>query len=262
MLAKQSDVHWEAFGQQDPYFGVLVCDEYKSDNLTDQSKAEFFASGAEYVDNMFRTIEKHIDSDFTPHSALDFGCGVGRLTIPMAERCQRATGVDISESMLQEAARNCQAKQLQNVSLQKSDDRLTAASGPFDLVHSFIVLQHIRARRGTKIIQQMFDRLSPGGVGVLHVTYDKDSASKKLLGFLKSRVPLARNLINVVRGRKWSYPAMQMNDYNLNRLFSFFQAHGVQSIHTEFTDHGGYRGVVMYFKKPLCEQADELMRVA
>jgi hypothetical protein len=44
-------------------------------------------------------------------------------------------------------------------------------------------------------------------------------------------------------------PAMQMNDYNLNRLCHFLQKTGVRGMHTEFTDHGGHFGMVLFFQK-------------
>ncbi|MEZ0334809.1 MAG: methyltransferase domain-containing protein [Gemmatimonadales bacterium] len=41
---------------------------------------------------------------FRRNIALDFGCGVWRLTRPLSERFQHVIGVDISSSMLDEAA--------------------------------------------------------------------------------------------------------------------------------------------------------------
>lgn len=39
------------------------------------------------------------------------------------------------------------------------------------------------------------------------------------------KIPLAHNLLNVVRGREWSYPHMQMNVYSLNRLALILREH-------------------------------------
>jgi hypothetical protein len=36
----------------------------------------------------------------------------------------------------------------------------------------------------------------------------------------------------------------------LNRLFSMLQRARIADLHVEFTDHGGYLGTVLYFRKP------------
>ena len=55
------------------------------------------------------------EPDFERRAALDYGCGVGRLTLPLAERCEHVYGVDVSPSMLREAARNAARMGLPNV---------------------------------------------------------------------------------------------------------------------------------------------------
>ena len=56
--------------------------------------------------------------------------------------------MDVSPSMLAEARRNCEAHGVANVSLVPVRRQLSGAEGEFDLVHSYIVLQHIEIRRG------------------------------------------------------------------------------------------------------------------
>ena len=60
-------------------------------------------------------------------------------------RAERVVGVDVSPSMLAEARRNCDARGARNVELLAAD-RLGTLAPEFDLVHSFIVLQHIPPR--------------------------------------------------------------------------------------------------------------------
>ncbi len=97
---------WEYFGETNPYFAVLTHDKFKSANIDAAALKDFFASGEEYVERAWQEIEDNFQTDFTPRRAIDFGCGVGRITLPIAKRCETAVGVDISENMLQEARRN------------------------------------------------------------------------------------------------------------------------------------------------------------
>src|SRR5580700_9118948 len=95
-----TDRAWEYFGRENPYFGVLTRDRYSRERLDGDGRAAFFASGEEYVAEMFDTTQKELRPDFQPIRALDFGCGVGRLALPLARRCQEVVGVDVSDSML------------------------------------------------------------------------------------------------------------------------------------------------------------------
>jgi hypothetical protein len=40
-----------------------------------------------------------------------------------------------------------------------------------------------------------------------------------------------------------------MNPYNVNALLFTMQTAGVRSFYTDFTDHGGELGVLLYFQK-------------
>ena len=105
-----TDAVWEWFGKNQPYSAVLVEAKYKNEQLNDEARKDFFSTGKAYVDFVLRTISEHFDTNFTRKRALDFGCGVGRLTIPLSAACQRVVGVDASPSMLEEAKKNADAK--------------------------------------------------------------------------------------------------------------------------------------------------------
>ncbi len=40
---------WEAYGRQEPYFGVLTRERFLRRNLDEAARAEFFASGERHV---------------------------------------------------------------------------------------------------------------------------------------------------------------------------------------------------------------------
>lgn len=250
MFNSTSDREWEKFGENDPYFGVLTDDRFRKSNLTDDNKEKFFESGSKYIDAVLETIRQHIDRTFTIKRALDFGCGVGRLVIPLASVAQEVTGIDVSDSMLNEAKKNCEARLIRNVVLVKSDDNLSSLNGKYDFIHSYIVFQHIPVRRGERIFENLIAHLASDGVCVVHFTYAKDSRRKGFVPFLNRYVPLYRNLVNLIKGRKFFAPHMQMNNYDLNHLFLTIQRANCPDFYTTFTDHAGAFGIVVYFKKP------------
>jgi cyclopropane fatty-acyl-phospholipid synthase-like methyltransferase len=250
MFISDTDKEWEKFGRDDPYFGVITDDKFHKLNLTNENKDEFFKSGSNYIDDVLKKIRQHIDQTFTIKKALDFGCGVGRLVIPLANVAQEVTGVDVSDSMLNEAKKNCDARSIKNVVLVKSDDRLSRLNGKYDFIHSFIVFQHIPVARGERIFENLIAHLEDDGVCVVHFTYAKEHAIRKLVAFVKKYIPFSNNFINLIMGRKIFAPQLQMNAYNVNRLLFTIQKANVVDYYNTFTNHGGVLGIVLYFKKP------------
>lgn len=250
MLGGSSDSAWEKYGEIDPYFGVCVDEKYRNASLGEDAYAEFFKSGEDYIDVILETVRRHVQEGFQPTQAMDFGCGVGRLVLPLARVCERVVGVDISDSMLREARKNCDERSLANVELVRSDDRLLNVAGTFDFIHSVIVFQHIPPERGIMILRAMIDRLAENGVAALHFTYARRaSLARRAVHAMRKKVPLVNGLVNVVQGRPLRYPLMQMNNYSLNRIFAVLQETGCQHSYLRFTDHGGHLGVVLFFQK-------------
>lgn len=249
-MLNNTDKAWKKYGELDPYFGVLSSEQYHIHNLNDDSYIEFFQSGINYFQSIILKVQKHLDTNFKPRYALDFGCGVGRILIPLAKSSIHVVGLDVSESMLAEARKNCQLNSLQNVELIKSDDSLSAiAERKFNFIHSFIVFQHISPKRGEKIMAKMIGHLESHGVGVLHFTYYREASIwQKILEWIKQYIPFAHNLINLIKGKAFNYPLMQMYRYNLNTLFFILQKSNIHNVYVEMSDHGGYMGVILYFQ--------------
>jgi 2-polyprenyl-3-methyl-5-hydroxy-6-metoxy-1,4-benzoquinol methylase len=247
MEMHHTDKAWEKWGATAPYYGVLTSDEYRGAHLNDRSKARFFETGRQHFDHVLDTIGKYVTPEFRPSRALDFGCGTGRVLIPIAHMCEEALGVDVSESMLLECAANCEASGLKNVALRQSGDLRSALTGQYDLIHSFIVFQHIRRSRGERLVQILLKHLSNKGVAVLQFVYQWDaSLLQRLAYFLRHYAPLAHPVMNLLRHRYACEPKMEMNVYNMNRVLGIMNYNGVQNVHFEFVRHGAHHGVVLY----------------
>jgi SAM-dependent methyltransferase len=253
MVTGNSDVEWERYGKQFPYFGVLTEDKYRTGELSESLLEEFFQTGEEDIRSLLKSVRQHLDMNFKPTRALDFGCGVGRLTIPLAKTGTYVVGVDISDSMLKEARNNCLRNDVvAKVDLVKSDERLTKVLGTFDFMISHIVFQHIPPRRGNYILREMIDRLDTDGVGVLHFTFFRRGSIiriRYIVQWTRKYVPFANNLANLIQKKPFATPLMQWNNYNLNYIFSTLQEKGCSDCYIRFTDHGGHLGVLIFFQK-------------
>ncbi|HRJ96988.1 MAG TPA: class I SAM-dependent methyltransferase [Fimbriimonadaceae bacterium] len=262
-MSRDTDSDWEIWGENDPYFGVCTMDQFRLGRMTNESRAEFFRTGEGDVRRWIDYCRRHIDPDFEPKRALDFGCGVGRLLIATARIAEEVTGIDVSESMLEEARKNCEEFSLNNVTLLKSDDRLSLLKGEFDFVYSHIVIQHIPPERGTVIIERLVDHLASGGIGYLQMTYAHEECRETLgvpppsmrHGFKEQPklIKGAKRLVKKLIGRpdlSLREPPMQMNVYNLNQVMYILQQKGVTDLHVTFTNHSGIFGAALYFRRP------------
>ena len=174
-MARDTDRDWQKVAVDDPYWGVLSAEDFRSERLTDEARAQFFRSGEQYVTHLLALVGRHFDPAFKPRRVLDFGCGVGRLAIPFARRAtEEAVGVDIAPAMLELCRRNAADAGVANLKTVQADEGLSAVEGRFSLVNSYIVLQHIEPSRGITLIQRLLDLVEPGGYASLQLTYGKD----------------------------------------------------------------------------------------
>src|SRR5690606_30137204 len=102
--AMDTDNEWEEWNKTDPYFSVLTNPKFRRQVLTEEAREEFFNSGREDINKVMAICRQHLDPAFTPRRALDFGCGVGRLVVPLSRLAAQVVGLDVSQSMLAEAS--------------------------------------------------------------------------------------------------------------------------------------------------------------
>lgn len=233
-----TDQAWERFGREDPYFGVLAEEKFALGRI-DSNRDEFFATGRRSVTAILERIEAQFGS--VPRGrALDHGCGVGRLTLPLAEQFSEVVGLDVSSSMLAEARSNAERHGARNIHFDLADDRLSKAPGAFDLVNSYMVLQHVPVRRGLSILDRLLGKARPGGAFQIHVSVRTDRLRARALWWASHHIPGVKIWQNVCAGRRWNAPAMQMNNYPLGRIAVLLAAHGISEFlvttekHAEF----------------------------
>lgn len=251
MIRDNSDTSWENWGKENPYYAVLTDDRFRDENLNDERKAEFLETGRLHVNRVVAMAETRCGAVASRKSALDFGCGVGRLVLPLAGIFEHVVGVDVSTGMLKAAEQNCKERGVHNVEFKHSDDELTQVEGKFDLIHSYLVFQHIPVRRGEKIVTHLVDRLTDEGVLAIHLPFVwKDSAVHKAIQFLRKNFLPFAGLVNIARGKRWSEPFIQMNMYDMNHILRLLSEHGIKDVFLEVVDAGGFVSALVIAKKP------------
>jgi SAM-dependent methyltransferase len=155
--------NWNGLAQEDAFRAVLT-----SDGHVPWDAETFFRTGIEEIGALMARLKA---LGIAPGSAraLDFGCGLGRLTQALARHFDRVEGVDISENMLRQARTLNPFGDRLVFHVNTRDDLGLFADGAFDLVYSNITLQHMQPQYSQKYIQEFFRIVRPGGVVVFQL---------------------------------------------------------------------------------------------
>ncbi|MEA2344181.1 MAG: hypothetical protein QOF63_2350 [Thermoanaerobaculia bacterium] len=218
---------WNTLGETQPFFAVLTEDRFLRERMSDADREAFFASGEADITRIFDLI------DFAPKSALDFGCGVGRLTRALAKRVDRVAGVDAAESMLRIARENVPDATFSS----------TIPNERFDFIVSLIVFQHIPVKRGEALLDELLGHLD--GVAALHFTFRRPgSFLRRIARRIRARVSIVHRIAQRIR-RERRMPYMQMNEYDVDRVLAIMRRHGCGEPRLVPTNHGGIEGAIV-----------------
>jgi SAM-dependent methyltransferase len=151
--------NWTALGEDDPLWVVLT-DPAKQGNRWKEE--EFFATGQTEIAAMFERLRA---LDVVPGSgrALDFGCGVGRLTQALATRFDHVDGVDISASMLRHAETYNRFSGRVTYHLNVQPDLRAFPTAQYDFICTMIALQHTPPGFQRGYLADFLRLLKPGG---------------------------------------------------------------------------------------------------
>jgi SAM-dependent methyltransferase len=231
-----TDKEWEEWGEKDPYYAVLSIRRYRADSIG-KFRDEFFRTGEEYVAKTLSLLEARY-GQIGKGRCLDLGCGVGRVTLPLARQFAEVVGLDVSNSMLAEAQRNLRFFGVTNTTLGRSDDLLSfAAERKFDFVHSYITLQHVPVARGYRIFAAMLDLLNSDGAFFAQFCIGLRMPMLSVIAYnLKRALPAAKYPLNVLKGKPWNDPSMQMNVYDLHRLLEIVRSRKFMDVSVHFEE--------------------------
>lgn len=242
---------WQKWKRDDLYYAVLTNKKFEKKNLTSKNKNEFFKSGEDEIENAFKIINKHFGHIDFFNSSLDFGCGVGRLSIPLSKFSKKLDCVDVSDIMLDELESNFNRQTKNNFckkSFIKNSGKLNFLNNFYDLIYSHIVFQHISEESGMMTFEYLLNHLKKDGFMIVHFLYKNNDRFSYLKESLLFKV--CKNFfyffLNIFLNLE---PIIEMNSYNLNKIFYIIQKNKFNIFHVEFTNHENKLGTIIYIKK-------------
>jgi ubiquinone/menaquinone biosynthesis C-methylase UbiE len=166
MQISQQERDWNELAELDPYWAILTRPGMR---FGAWDSDEFFATGEVEIDEVMRKAGQ-LGHPEARERALDFGCGLGRLTRPLAGRFDECVGVDISEGMVRGARELNADVPGASFLVNAADDLRIFDDASFDFVYSVIVLQHVPDRGAIESYVAEFCRvLRPGGLAIFQL---------------------------------------------------------------------------------------------
>lgn len=227
MHLRELQRNWDAFGTSDPMWAILT-DPAKSGNRWNTE--EFFATGVSEIAEVMGWVEA-IHPLPSKRRALDFGCGVGRLTQPLAAYFEEAVGVDLAPSMIRRAEQyNRQGARCRYVLNERADLR-GFEDGTFDFIYSGLTLQHMAPKYARAYLAEFTRILAPDGLLVFRLPSEPAHNGLRFwIRRLAAEVLYVRIYHRIFRRGK---PLMQMYGIKREQVLQLLEQRGCEALVVE-----------------------------
>jgi SAM-dependent methyltransferase len=229
---------WEELARREPYFPVLTNEGVREDAFLETGEAD--------ISLLLSAIASILGREIRPACALDFGCGAGRLTLPLARRSTQVVACDVAPTILEHARRNADEAGLRNVTFIETAELAGLPDGQFDFVCSLLVFEHIRPAEGYELIRTLLRLLGPGGVAALQLTFEPPGGGAQRLARMLRRSRFThRAVLHDIRLPSY----MQVNAYDERVVYRDVAGVGASMIGRFATQRGNAAGTVLVIRK-------------
>jgi ubiquinone/menaquinone biosynthesis C-methylase UbiE len=236
--------HWEGLAQADPLWAICV-DSLKRGKKWDRD--EFFETGRTEVGRVMahlRSLGLYPDASA---AALDFGCGVGRLTRALARYFAECWGVDISPTMIG-LAQDFNDDRRCHFCLNETNDLKMFADERFGFIYSSIVLQHIPKRLVERYLVEFIRLLKPGGILVFQVP-EKEKAA--VVSRLRNKIAFRRRITRLLGEKTVDAFHMEMHCIGEEVIRRLLRREPVAIVDVRLTNSstGGFNGNLEFLER-------------
>jgi ubiquinone/menaquinone biosynthesis C-methylase UbiE len=225
---KELQRNWEGLAQTDPLWAICTDSAKRNNQWT---REEFFATGRREIEAVFAYAARTGISIDRTLPALDFGCGVGRLTRALAKYFPECCGVDISGTMINLARElNCEFPHCHF--LVNEHARLKSLpDNYFGFIYTSLVLQHIAEPCSHEYLAELMRVLTPGGALIFQVP---ERLHAKLLTRVRTRLALRSRLQSILGRQKPCI--MEMHCIKESVIRKLIAQNGAQVMDVAFTN--------------------------
>jgi 2-polyprenyl-3-methyl-5-hydroxy-6-metoxy-1,4-benzoquinol methylase len=248
-VSTSSDARFDRFAAREPYFSILTDPAFLRARLTPEREREFFASGEAVVSWILSVIDAGIAPQFAPMSVLEYGCGIGRLAVPLARRPGSVTAVDRSPAMLDLAKGESSRRGVGHIVFQTPYE-LGASGRTFDLVICYHVLQRLRRKAALDLMRRLTALIGCDGVGVFQWPYRaSEDGLVRATRWLRESVPGVNPLVNVIRRNPAGDPFIPTHTFDLNEGLAVLEDAGARVVQVAFERHSDIDYAIAFVRR-------------
>jgi SAM-dependent methyltransferase len=242
-VLRDSQTFWDAHAARDPLWAVLS-DAGRDGRRWDVRR--FLQTGVNELALVFYELESH-GIEVRHGTALDFGCGVGRLTQALARRFDRVIGVDVSSGMVEAAASLNRVPDRASFVWNTQPDLRVLDDVSFDFVYTNLVLQHIEPSLTREYLREFLRVLRPSGVLVFQLPSHERSENEPVPASAAAPMPdeayrAAISLEGLPRVLKAATPfTLEARVTNISRFVWSRQAFGAITVGNHWLSPAGDR---------------------
>jgi len=228
--------NWDELGKTDPLYAIKVGitkegGEWESKEGGKWDLQEFFQTGIDEIDSIMKDIDQ-LNLKLHYNTALDFGCGVGRLTQALPKYFDTVDGIDIAPSMIELANSYNKCKDRVHYYLNDKNSLENFKDNTYDFIYSVEVFQHMHPQYQENYLSELLRILSAEGLLVFELPSEYQNLKQKLLfNFTFQDVKFMHSLYwkNVLRQPLFSL--MQYYCNPRNNIESFLLRHGAKHVY-------------------------------
>ncbi len=213
MNLKRLQKSWDELGKTDPCWAILTRDDKKGEKW---DLDEFFKYGQKEIDEIMNYISSLGIKIPQRKRALDFGCGVGRLTQALTHYFDEVYGVDIAPSMIELARKYNRYGNKCNFYLNETNNLDLFPDNYFDFICSILTLQHMTPYFFKNYIKEFLRVLAPHGLLIFQLPTERSELRKMIKHF----VP--RQLLDLYRKMRYGKQSlMEMHGMDKGEVVKF-----------------------------------------
>jgi len=164
-MLRRVEGEWTRLGAEAPHYSVITDEAHRPG----QALETFWASGESEVETAAFMLRQIGFDDLTTKTCVEYGCGVGRVTLPLARKFAEVHAYDISRSHLDLAHQRVEAGGATNIKFHHRAEGLLAPLASCDFFYSRLVFQHNPPPVMRELIRGTLAALRPGGIAIFGV---------------------------------------------------------------------------------------------
>jgi ubiquinone/menaquinone biosynthesis C-methylase UbiE len=236
--------HWDEFAKKDPFWAILTSPHTKGNRW---DRGQFFATGVTEVAELLAYLQSSGFS-FPRRRALDFGCGVGRLTQALALHFDEVIGLDISPTFVELASQynvhgsRCRfyVNEVANLHLFGSDS--------FDFIYASKTLQHMHPRYMQGYLAEFMRLLTHQGLAAFEIPTERKGVASRIQQTLARHAPVT--IVKFYRAKRYDKgPRMEMYGMKQAEVIQVVRDSGGQIVGTREYPGLGWHGIQYYVAK-------------